>query len=76
MIESIDMDYKITVFAVDIEGKHKHFSKDIANLCLKSQRSRYVSTKNNKMLALNHKLRLPYCSLRFINQQQMGIKVD
>lgn len=27
MIESIDMDYKITVFAVDIEGKHKHFLK-------------------------------------------------
>ena len=40
----IDMDYKITV---DIEGKHKHFSKDTTNLCLKSQRSRDVSTRNN-----------------------------
>lgn len=47
MVESIDMDYKITVFTVDTEGKHKHFSKDTTNLCLKSQRSRYVSTRNN-----------------------------
>lgn len=47
MVESIDMDYKIAVFAVDIEGKYKHLSKDTANLCLKSQRSRYVSTRNN-----------------------------
>lgn len=47
MAESIDMDDKITVFTVDIAGKHKHFSKDTANLCLKSQRSRDVSKRNN-----------------------------